>query len=147
MLEGRLHSSSLRGLSKKPPLGFPLFGPKVQCSKVQCSKVQCVQLTGQAAVSERNDKWKVEKEGLPVRFLCVVKKEEKLEELDEEGVEDPEEGEKSPLGMVVVKEVEDESLNIGGDVDDWKNDVEENKLDKLYYLHLESSLVRREQLQ
>ena len=48
--------------------------------------------------------------------------------MDKEGVEDPEEGEVSPVGMVVVEEVEDESVKIGSDVEDWKNDVEENKL-------------------
>ena len=100
-----------------------------------------MQLIGQAAVFEGNNKWNVEEELAPVSLLCVVEKEEKLEELDKEGIEDPEEGEVSPVGMVVVEEVEDESLNIGGDVEDWENDVEENELEKLEYLHLESSFV------
>ena len=46
--------------------------------------------------------------------------------------------------MVVVEEVEDEGLNIGGDIEDWKNDVEENKLENLEYLHLESSFVLKQ---
>ena len=83
----------------------------------------------------------MKEEVVPVSFLSIVENEDKLEELDEERVEDPEEGEVSPVGVVVVEEVEDESLNIGGDVEDGKNDVEENELDKLEYLHLESSLV------
>ena len=73
----------------------------------------------------------MEEEVAPVSILCVKEEDVgKRAEVDEEGVEDPEEGEESPVGMVVIEEVEDESLNIGGDVDDWKNDVEENKLDK-----------------
>ena len=53
---------------------------------------------------------------MPVGFPSGVENEDKLEELDEEGVEDPEEGEVSPVGVVVVEEVEDESMNIGVDV-------------------------------
>ena len=53
---------------------------------------------------------------MPVGFPIVVENEDKLKELDEEGVEDPEEGEVSPVGVVVVEEVEDESMNIGVDV-------------------------------
>ena len=83
----------------------------------------------------------MEEEVVPVSFPFEVEKEEKLEELDEEGVEDPEEGEVSPVGVVVVEEVEDEGLNIGGDVEDGKNYVKKNELEKLEYLHLESSLV------
>ena len=86
----------------------------------------------------------MEEEGAPVSFPFEVENEDKLEELDEEGVEDPEEGEVSPVGVVVVEEVEDEGLNIGGDVEDGKNDVEENELEKLEYLHLESSLVLKQ---
>ena len=78
---------------------------------------------------------------MPFSFPIVVENEDKLEELDEEGVEDPEEGEVSPVGVVVVEEVEDEGLNIGGDVEDWEYYVEENKLEKLEYLHLESSVA------
>ena len=81
---------------------------------------------------------------VPVSFLFVVENKEKLEELDEEGIEDPEEGEVSPVGVVVVEEVEDEGLDIGADVEDGKYDVEENELDKLEYLHLESSLVLKQ---
>ena len=58
----------------------------------------------------------MEEEGIPVSFLCIVENENKLEEMDEEGVEDPEESEVSPVGMVVVEEVEDESLDICADV-------------------------------
>ena len=53
---------------------------------------------------------------MPVGFPIVVENEDKLKELDEEGVEDPEEGEVSPVRVVVVEEVEDESMNIGVDV-------------------------------
>ena len=60
----------------------------------------------------------MEEEVAPVSILCV--KEEnvgKLAEVDEEGVEDPEEGEVSPVGVVVVEEVGDESMNVRADVD------------------------------
>ena len=57
------------------------------------------------AVFEGYDEWKVKEKVAPVSFLCVVENEDKLEELDEEGVEDPEEGEESPVGVVVVEEV------------------------------------------
>ena len=59
----------------------------------------------------------MEEEVAPVSILCV--KEENVgirAEVDEEGVEDPEEGEVSPVRVVVVEEVEDESMNIGVDV-------------------------------
>ena len=75
-----------------------------------------MELICQPAVFERYDKWEVEEEVVPVGFPFEVENEDKLEELDEEGVEDPEEGEVSPVGMVVVEEVEDESLNICADV-------------------------------
>ena len=55
-----------------------------------------------------------------IGILCV--KEEnvgKLAEVDEEGVEDPEEGEVSPVGVFVVEEVEEESMNLRADVDKW----------------------------
>ena len=78
---------------------------------------------------------------MPVSFPSGVENEDKLEELDEEGVEDPEEGEVGPVGMVVVEEVEDEGLNISGDIKDRKYDVEENEFEKLEYLHLEFSFV------
>ena len=81
---------------------------------------------------------------MPVGFPSGVENEDKLEELDEEGVEDPEEGEVSPVGVVVVEEVEDEGLNIGGDVKDWEDYVEKNKFEKLENLHLESYLVLKQ---
>ena len=62
----------------------------------------------------------MEEEVAPGSILCV--KEEnvgKRAEVDEEGVEDPEEGEESPVGVVVVEEVEDESMNVRADVDKW----------------------------
>ena len=66
-----------------------------------------MQLVGPVAVSYRNDKREVEEEGVPVSFPCVVEISKELAELDEEGVEDPEEGEESPSGVVLVEEVED----------------------------------------
>ena len=54
--------------------------------------------------------------GCASRLSYWVENEDKLKELDEEGVEDPEEGEVGPVGVVVVEEVEDESMNIGVDV-------------------------------
>ena len=55
----------------------------------------------------------MEEEVAPVSILCD--KEEnvgKRAEVDEEGVEDPEEGEVSPVGVLVVEEVEDGSMNV-----------------------------------
>ena len=49
----------------------------------------------------------MQEEIVPVSFPCVVEISHKLGELDKEGVEDPEEGEESPSGVVVVEEVED----------------------------------------
>ena len=71
----------------------------------------------------------MKEEVVPVSFLFVVENESKLEELDEEGIEDPEEGEESPVGMVVIEEVKDESLNIRSDVEEWQNHVEQKKLE------------------
>ena len=62
----------------------------------------------------------MEEEVAPGSILCV--KEEnvgKRAEVDEEGVEDPEEGEVSPVGVFVVEEVEEESMNLRADVDKW----------------------------
>ena len=78
-----------------------------------------MQLVGPVAVSYRNDKRNVEEEVFPVSFPCVVEISHKLAELDEEGVEDPEEGEESPVGVVVVEEVEDEGLEVRSDVKKW----------------------------
>ena len=75
-----------------------------------------MQLNGQPEVFDWYDEWEVEEEVVPVGFPIVVENEDKLKELDEEGVEDPEEGEVSPVRVVVVEEVEDESMNIGVDV-------------------------------
>ena len=58
-----------------------------------------MQLVGPVAVSYRNDKRNVEEEVFPVSFPCVVEISHKLAEFDEEGVEDPEEGEESPSGV------------------------------------------------
>ena len=71
----------------------------------------------------------MKEEVVPVSILFVVENEPKLEELDEEGIEDPEEGEESPVGMVVIEEVDDESLNIRSDVEEWQNHVEQKKLE------------------
>ena len=88
-----------------------------------------MQLVGPVAVSYRNYKRKVEEEGVPVSFPCVVEISHKLGELDKEGVEDPEEGEKSPVGVVVVEEVEDESLKVRSDVEKRQSHIREEKLD------------------
>ena len=52
---------------------------------------------------------------LPVSLLCQEENSDKLAEVDEEGVEDPEEGEERPVGMsvVVCQEVEQERLDVG----------------------------------
>ena len=84
----------------------------------------------------------MEEEVAPVSILCD--KEEnvgKRAEVDEEGVEDPEEGEVSPVGVVVVEEVEDESLNVRADVKKWQNYIEEEKLDQPECLHFRIFLV------
>ena len=59
----------------------------------------------------------MQEEGAPVSFPCVVEISKELAELDEKRVEDPKEGEQSPVGMVVVKEVEDESLEIRSNIE------------------------------
>ena len=64
----------------------------------------------------------------------------KLEDLDEEGVEDPKESEVSPVGLTIVEEVEDESLNVRADVKKWQNHIEEEKLDQPECLHFGISL-------
>ena len=71
----------------------------------------------------------MQEEGAPVSFPCVVEISKELAELDEEGVEDPEEGEESPVGMVVVEEVEDESLKVRSDVEKRQSHIREEKLD------------------
>ena len=73
----------------------------------------------------------MEEEVVPVGFLCVVEKEDKLEELDEEGIEDPEEGEVSPVGIVVIEEVQNKSLQISSHIKKWQNHIEHKKLDYL----------------
>ena len=76
----------------------------------------------------------MKEEVAPVSFLCVVANEEKLEELDEERIEGPEECEESPVGMVVVEKVEDESFKVCCGAKEWPNHIEkieEKKLEKL----------------
>ena len=54
--------------------------------------------------------------------------------MDEEGIKDPEEGEESPVGMVVVEKVEDESFKVCCGAKEWPNHIEkieEKKLEKL----------------
>ena len=83
----------------------------------------------------------MEEEVAPGSILCV--KEEnvgKRAEVDEEGVEDPEEGEESPVGVFVEEEVEDENLNVRADVKKWQNHIEEEKLDQPECLHFGISL-------
>ena len=83
----------------------------------------------------------MEEEVAPVSILCVKEEDVgKRAEVDEEGVEDPEEGEESPVGVVVVEEVEDESLNVRADVKKWQNHIEDEKLDQLECLHFGISL-------
>ena len=84
----------------------------------------------------------MKKEVGPVSFLFAVENKDKLEELDEEGIEDPEEGEVCPVGMVVIEEVEGESLKIRSDVEKWQNHVEQKKLQKLEKLHLRVVTVK-----
>ena len=66
----------------------------------------------------------MKEEVVPVSFLFVVENKDE----DEEGIEDPEEGEVSPVGMVVIEEVKNENLKIRSDVEKWKNHVEQKKL-------------------
>ena len=55
----------------------------------------------------------MEEEVAPGSILCVKEEDVgKRAEVDEEGVEDPEEGEVSPVGVLVVEEVEDGSMNV-----------------------------------
>ena len=72
---------------------------------------------------------------MPVCFPFEVENEDKLEELDEEGIEDPEEGEVSPVGMVVIEEIQNKSLQIGSHIKKWQNHIEHKKLEKLENLH------------
>ena len=91
-------------------------------------------------VSDRNDKWEVEEEVSPVSFPCIVENCKKLAELNEEGVKDPEESEASPVGLVIVEEVEEERLNVRSDVGKWQTHVEEKKLAQLEFLHFRIAL-------
>ena len=73
-----------------------------------------MQLIGIVTIIQRYDKWNVEAKILPVSLLCQEENSDKLAEVDEEGVEDPEEGEERPVGMSVVicQEVEQENLEV-----------------------------------
>ena len=77
------------------------------------------------------DKWKVEEEVLPVSLSCVEVNSDKLAEVDEKGVEDPEEGEERPVGMwvVVCQEVEQERLDVCPGVKQRQNHIEKNELE------------------
>ena len=63
----------------------------------------------------------MEEEVLPVSLSCVEVNSNKLAEVDEKGVEDPEEGEERPVGMSVVicQEVDQERLEVGPNVTEW----------------------------
>ena len=52
----------------------------------------------------------MEEEVEPVSVPGVDKHAAELDEVHEEGVENPEEGEEGPVGVVVIKEVDDEGL-------------------------------------
>ena len=52
----------------------------------------------------------MEEEVEPVSVACVDKHGAELDKLHEEGVENPEESEENPVGVVVIKEVDDEGL-------------------------------------
>ena len=84
----------------------------------------------------------MKEEVIPLSSLFAVENEDKLEELDEEGIEDPEEGEICPVGMVVIEEEEDESLTIRSDVEKWQNHIKHKKLQELEKLHLRVVTVK-----
>ena len=75
-----------------------------------------MQLIGIVTIIKRCEKWNVEAKILPVSLLCQEENNDKLAEVDEEGVKDPEEGEEGPVGMSVVicQEVEQECLSKSG---------------------------------
>ena len=77
------------------------------------------------------DKWKVEEEILPVSLSCVKVNSNKLAEVDEKGVEDPEEGKERPVGMLVVvyQEVDQEGLHVCPNVEQRQKHIEENELE------------------
>ena len=52
----------------------------------------------------------MEEEVEPVSLLCFVVYGNELDDVHEERVEDPEESEVGPVGVVVVEEVDDESM-------------------------------------
>ena len=58
----------------------------------------------------------MEEEVEPVSLPCVVVDGNELDDVHEERVEDPEESEVGPVGVVVVEEVDDESLQVCGHV-------------------------------
>ena len=73
----------------------------------------------------------MEEEVLPVSLSCVEVNSNKLAEVDEKGVEDPEEGKERPVGMLVFvcQEVEQEGLNVCPNVEQRQKHIEENELE------------------
>ena len=71
----------------------------------------------------------------PVRLPCLVVEVggNELDAVHEERVEDPEESEVGPVGVVVVEEVDDESLQVCGHVKEGEADIENGKLQNLQH--------------
>ena len=86
------------------------------CVPSICSVAYFVQLDGQVEVPQGQNKWEMEEEVEPVSLPFFNKPGAELDEVHEKGVENPEEGEEGPVGVVVVKEVDDESLQVGGHI-------------------------------
>ena len=90
------------------------------CVPSICSVAYFVQLDGQVEVPQGQNKWEVEEEVEPVslrrKLPCFEDHAAELDQVHEKGVENPEEGEEGPVGVVVVEEVDDESLQVGGHI-------------------------------
>ena len=86
------------------------------CVPSICSVAYFVQLDGQVEVPQGQNKWEVEEEVEPVSLPFFNEHGAEFDEVHEKGVENPEEGEEGPVGVVVVKEVDDESLQVGGHI-------------------------------
>ena len=76
----------------------------------------------------------------PVSLPCVVVDGNELDDVHEERVEDPEESEVGPVGVVVVEEVDDESLQVCGHVKEGEADIENKKLQNLFKISQHPSL-------
>ena len=65
----------------------------------------------------------MEEEIKPVSLPCFEEHAAELDEVHEKGVENPEEGEEGPVGVVVVKEVNDERLQVGDHIKEREADI------------------------